>query len=516
MTEGENKRLVKKSKNSERMNIKVSTQDKDLLTPDKEINLNISAQKKKTTSKNILTKSKNITEEKIDKNDDIETRISKLIENNKLYQQEIDSIKNEINDNSEKELSEILDLNKQIALLEKEQINLFNENKSLLSNLKSMEEQVTNKFNDKFKVSKVIKRQKQNEIKVDLNKEIKIKEKQKINIEKTIKYNKKDIQILNKLLEENKEGKEQELNKDLSEINDKINLLQTEIEELNKIKLEHKLCQKKENLLKSKLNVLANEIEFESKKSNMIETIEPNKKSPTKIKNVNMTMVYGENVRKNILKNTKNKYNSKIKLVNYKSYNFLLKELNNNNRNKENIGSSYQKLQENNMKTTENVEIPDFSTYLKNGVGHRIDTKSPTKFLFSEQEKDILKKLLPSKYYNNCNEKYNKIENELNEIGEKYKNNDEVKKEIYLDNIKVQSINLRLKELGNIKTNLNAIFSKNKNKIADLKRKIKLLNDEIIRNDAIISNKNKDINIVKKNIEKIDMKYKSILLQTDD
>ena len=248
----------------------------------------------------------------------------------------------------------------------------------------------------------------------------------------------------------------------------------------------------------------------------MIETIEPNKKSPTKIKNVNMTMVYGENVRKNILKNTKNKYNSKIKLVNYKSYNFLLNELNNNNRNKENIGSSYQKLQENNMKTTENVEIPDFSTYLKNGVGHRIDTKSPTKFLFSEQEKDILKKLLPTEYYNNCNEKYNKIENELNEIGEKYKNNDEVKKEIYLDNIKVQSINLRLKELGNIKTNLNAIFSKNKNKIADLKRKIKLLNDEIIRNDAIISNKNKDINIVKKNIEKIDMKYKSILLQTDD
>ena len=223
-----------------------------------------------------------------------------------MLQKEIDLIKSDINLKNEKELSEILNLNKQLSLLEKQQINLFNENKTLLSKLKNMEEQVTNKFNDKFKISKVIKRQKQNEIKIDLNKEIKIKEQLKINIEKTIKYNKKDIKILNKLLEENKEGKEQDLSNNLKELTDKINLIQKDIEQLNKIKLEHKLCQKKENILKSKLNVLTNELEFESKKSNMIETIEPDKKSPTKIKNVNMTMEYGENIRKNILKNTKN------------------------------------------------------------------------------------------------------------------------------------------------------------------------------------------------------------------
>ena len=516
MAEGENKRFVKKAKNSDTMNIKVSTQDKDLLKPDKEINLNISAKKKKDSSKSIFNKNKTIKEEKSGKIDDIETRICKLIESNYLYKKEIDSIKSDIKIKSENELSEILLLNKQLSALEKEQINLYNENKSLLTNLKKMEEQVTNKFNDKFKISKVIKRQKQNEVKVDLNKEIKIKEKLKINIEKTIKYNKKDIKILNKLLEENKEGKEQELNNELKELNDKINLIQKEIGELNKIKLEHKLCQKKENILKTKLNVLANEIEFESKKSNLIETIGSEKKSPTKIKSVSMTMEYGENIRKNILKNTKNKYNSKIKLVNYKSYNYLLKELNNNNKNKEYTGSSYQKLQENNMKTMENGEIPDFSSYLKNGIEHRIDTKSPQKFLFSEQEKDILKKLLPDEYYNNCNEKYNKIENELNEIGEKYKENEQIKNEIFLDNIKYEGINLKLKESGNIKINLNAIFSKNNNKINDLKRKIKLLDDEIKRNDIIISNKNKEINLVKKNIEKKEDKYKSILLQTEE
>ena len=381
-----------------------------------------------------------------------------------------------------------------------------------------MEEQVTNKFkfNEKFKISKIIKRQKQNEIKIDLNKELKMKEKIKINIEKTIKYNKKDIKILNNLLEENIEGKEQELSNNLKELNDKIKLVEKDIEELNKIKLNHKLYQKKENILKSKLNVLTNEFEFESKKSNMIETIEPEIKSPTKIKNINMTMVYGENIRKNLLKNTKNKYNSKIKLVNYKSYNFLLKELNHNNKNTETNGASFQKFKENNMKTMENVEIPEFSTYLKYGVCHRIDTKSPKKFLFSDQEKDILKKLLPNEYYNNYNEKYNKVENEINEIEEKFKENDKIKNQIYIDNVKYEGITLKLKESENIKTNLNSIFCKNNNKIVDLKRKIKLLNDEIKKNDLIISNKNKDSNLIKKNIENIEMKYKSILLQTDE
>ena len=128
MAEGENKRLVKKTKNQETMNIKVSTQDKDILTQDKEINLKISG-KKKNISKNILNKNKAITRENISKIDNIETRIAKLIEINKNYQKEIGTIKSHINAKNEEELSEILNLNNQITLLEKEQINLFNEKK---------------------------------------------------------------------------------------------------------------------------------------------------------------------------------------------------------------------------------------------------------------------------------------------------------------------------------------------------------------------------------------------------
>jgi hypothetical protein len=51
MSEGKNRRMVKKSKNSDTMNIKVSTRDKDLLSKDNEINLNIDGQQQKKGKK---------------------------------------------------------------------------------------------------------------------------------------------------------------------------------------------------------------------------------------------------------------------------------------------------------------------------------------------------------------------------------------------------------------------------------------------------------------------------------
>ena len=72
MPQGQNRKIVKKSKNSDIMNIKVSTQDKDLLSEDNEINLKISGQKK-NTKKNTISKLKTIKEED---NNNIENRIT--------------------------------------------------------------------------------------------------------------------------------------------------------------------------------------------------------------------------------------------------------------------------------------------------------------------------------------------------------------------------------------------------------------------------------------------------------
>ena len=485
MTEGENKRMVKKTKNDNRMNIKVSTQDKTILLKDNNVNINIDGKTKEP----------------------IDVRISKLIEKNKQSQIEIDTKKAELKEKAEKEIAQILELNGKITTLEKEQVNKYNENRNLLSKLKGIEEEVTKKFSGKFKLTKVFDRQKKNANFRNFDIEIKSKEKQKEIVQKDIKYEKKQIEKLNKLLEKNKDVNEQKLNEELNEINEKIKIMKKEIEKLKRIKMVHKICKNNINILKSKINVLENDIEFESKKSNMIET---EKKEPTVIQNVNMTMVFGEKVRKKLLKTTKNKYSSKMKIVNYKSFNFLL---NDNKKEKESRNKSYKTLSEQNIQTSNNMNVSDYYSLLRNDINCKIDTKSPKNYLFTEQENYMLKKILPSDYYNNCNERYNKMEHQLTEIGDKFKEHDQIKKDIYLNNIKYDALNLKLKESSKIKANLSVDVSKNFKNISELKRKIKVYKDEIEKQSSILTKKTNDKNLLKK---RIDVLKKSKLLQTGE
>ena len=510
MSQGQNKRVVKKEKNKDTMNIKISTQDPAQLTRDNEIKLSISPQKKNQKKGNSSKSKSAIDKTGKEKENDIENRISKLIEQNYYFQKELDSIQSKIKSEAENGVSKISSLNEQLAKLEKEQIMSFNQNKNYLSKLKEKEEEVTKRFEDKFKISKVLSHQKKEAIKPDFDKQIEMKEIEKENIQKLIKYNQKEVKKLEKLLEENKEGSDQKLADELKEINEKINEVEKEIEKLKKVKLEHKNCEKDENILKGKLNVLSNEFEFESKKLNMIET---EKKEPTKIKNVNMTMEYGERVRKQLLQNTKIKYNSKMSFMNYKSYNFFLKELD-DNRKSINMGSSYK-----NLKTIGDSELPDFTTYLKKDISCRIDTKSPKNFLFSDQEKEVLKKLLPNEYYNNYNEKYSQAENKINELEEKFKNHEQIKREINLDNIKCDAVNLKIKELSTISANLKINLSKNTKKIADIKKRIQSLNDEIYKQKTLISKKKQNNNLLKKKIDLVKKekeKEMEKLMQTDE
>ena len=508
MTEGENKRTVKKKNNTNRMNIKVSTQDKTL-TKDNDINLKIDGEKGKNAKKNASANNKTLNEET--KEEKIDVRISKLIEKNKQSQKEIETIQSKIDIQSKEEIDKIVSLNKELSELDKNHFTISKDNKTLITKLKTMEEEVSKRFADKFKISKVIERKKKEGVKRDLNAEIKAKEIQKKTEKKIIKYNKKEIKKLNEILD--KEGKGQELNEELKQINEKINKTKTEIEELNKVKMDHNLCQKNKNLLKTKLNVLLNDFEFESKKSNMMEV---EKKEPTVIKNVNMTMMYGESVRKKLLNNTENKYNSKIKIVNYRSFNYLLKDMENmkdNKKLKDNPNLPSKSLNDLNQAAASTyMDSSAYYSLLKNDISCKIDTKSPKKYLFTEQENNILKKMLPTEYYNKYNEKYNSKENQLTEIEDKFKEHEQMKSDINLNNIKYDAINIKIKELSLIKSKLYVDYSKNIKKIAELKRSIKLYQDEVKKQNLILNAKNKNNEHILKKIEELKKEKK---LQTD-
>lgn len=501
MLEGQNKRKVKKTKNNPSMNIKVSTQDKDILSKDNEINLNIDGTKRAKGKKATLSSTV-----KNQKAENIETRISNLIGQNEKLTKELDQIKYKINKIEEKEISEIVSLNQEFSTKETEQVKLYKDNQALLLKLKKIDEEVANRYADKFKISKIISKQKKLANVTNLDTEIKSKEIQAVNMQKFININKKEIQKLKDLLEQNGENTEEKLSEELNGLNTKINEIQNEIKKLNHIKFQHKHCQKQKYILQSKLNIVSNDLEFESKKNNMIET---EKKEPTKIKNVNMTMEYGEKIRNKSLQNAKNKFSSKIKIFNYKSYNYFVNEFNENRKSRDNLTISYKNEDKsNNLKTSGNMENSAMSSYFRD-INHKIDVSTPKKYLFSEKEKEVLKKLIPNEYYNNINERYKNAENQLTEIEDMFKDNEAIRNQLYYDNVRNEAINLKLKEQIQIKTNLNIDYNKNYKKISELKKKIKELTDSVNTQESLINKKNKRNKAIKNKINELKQKEPS-------
>ena len=340
-------------------------------------------------------------------------------------------MKEELKSEEQKTVDEIDSLNKELEDLSKTKNNVCNKNKTLMNRLKKMEGEISEKFKDKFKISKVIEKQKYNIYNRDINTEIKSKENEKNNVQKDIKYNQREIDRLNKILEDNNETEGGKLEDQYIELKKDIEQIQKELNELNQIKFEHKSCSKNATMLKSKLNVLFNDIEFESKRKIMISSIPPKKEKTTLIQN-NKQNKYGTRIRKNMLENATNRYNAKnVIFINQRSYNFIKNEINENE--KERLNNSSDKI---------NKE--DLEEGKPKGNNKNKDTQNV--YLFTEAEKEIFKKIVPEDLFNNLNEKYNQKESEMKEIEETCKEPKEIKKKLYLDNLKYEEINLKQHE----------------------------------------------------------------------
>ena len=85
------------------------------------------------------------------------------------------------------------------------------------------------------------------------------------------------------------------------------------------------------------------------------------------------------------------------------------------------------------------------------------------------------------------NDKYNQKESEMKEIRETYKEPEELKKKIYLDNLKYEEINLKQKEMRMKKANLMSKHIKNNKKINEIKNVIKMKQKEIDKENKRIT-----------------------------
>ena len=508
----ENKRVVKKGNNNGiTVNIKVSTQDKDPI-------------ENKTLKKNHSATLKNV-DEIVE--DDID-----VFEKTKKLQQELDNLKIEMNNTSQREFKELEDLNNKITELHQSETSLVSKKNNLMTKLKGIEQQVSEKFSSKFKISKILSKKKELEKKKDINSQIKSKEKQEQTAQKNIKYYEKEIQKLEELIEENKEGKEQELNTKLNDLNNNINENQNRIKELNQMKKNHQYCDNAINNLNIKLNELKNEIEFQKKLLNMKEANEkkeadnvlqressPNEPVRITIKanvdpnsNYGKKVIFGEKVRDKSLKMANNKYSSKQMINKYKYYNFLTNETddksfidsNGNVIKRNSLENNIYQTSRSQAKTLANVEQYSFSEYMKKEIPARINITKPKNYLISEKENKYMSKLLPEEYVKKVNEKYGEIENQIKEMEDgKKKENKQMKSSLDADKMQIERLNLKNKEEEMKKIKYNDTLCKNKKKILDLKKQIKDLNENINKEKATIKKKDKNIEFLNRKIEEL-------------
>ena len=321
----------------------------------------------------------------------------------------------------------------------------------------------------------------------------------------------KEYAKLSDMVEKSKNGEDKILEEELSGISKKIEYMESEIQKLLSIRAEHESCEKKRLLLISQINVLSNEIEFESKKQNIpmgtLPTIGKEKKGNSESKkkkedpkNPTKSMEYSQKIRKDLFKDVE-KYNTRAQLAKYKIFNALKKEF--EEKSDENFTSR-------NVNGENKNQVPQRIGYSLSSIAYlkeiksKIDDSAPKKNLFSEKDKEILQKLIPENNLNSLNERYNNIETEINKMDEeKTKENKEIKNKIYDNKMKIDAINLKIRELNIKIISKNNIFSKNRKKIMDLNKKIRELNLSIEKENTNIQKGEKNNEALKKIIEKI-------------
>jgi hypothetical protein len=464
MSEGSNKRVVKKTKVN-KMNIKVSTEDND-----EHLGKDLNKDNTKSNSKGKYSVQNGIPE----------MTLTRLLEDNQNLEIELENIKEELKSEKNKTISDLESLNKELEVLNKTQNNVCTKNKSILNKLKEIQKDIDVKFTEKFKLSKVIENKRSNLYNKNINIEIKSKENEQNNVQKDIKINQKEIERIQKILDENKEKEGSKVEENYKVVKENMENLQKEINDLNQIKLEHKNCTKNINILKNKLNVLFIDMEFERKRLIMFSTAQPKKEKNASNENTKRSE-YGVKVRNNVLQNTKNKYDFKdVELVNKKSYDFLKNE----------------------MIETERKIRKDLE---EEKIGNNKGKDTMKVYLFTEAEKEVFQKIMPNELFNNLNDKFNEKEVEMKKIEETLQEQKDQKRKLYLDNLKYEEINLKQNELRMKKTNLMTKHIKNNKKITEMKNKIKILKKDIDREAKKLSGivvKNKSIQeIIKKYIE---------------
>lgn len=362
------------------------------------------------------------------------------------------------------------------------------ENKRLMNFLKDIQEDVNKRYSKAMdkKFYKLLKNNNNNERTIeDIKKDINMRDEQINNARKIAETTQAEYEKLEDLLEDVNNGLEEHVKFDLEDLTKKINKINNKIRELKLIKSQHKYCAKDIKNLKSKLSLLTNEIEFETKKNKMIMSY----------KTLNNNIEGDEEPEESEDFNYFDKENDLV--INKINYSLKVRDLmlkRGTPRHEKLSKSAFKYIQnEFDLMKQKSDRIRKRRT---NGERARLfDNISVTeRNLFTERESKILKKIIPEEFLDKYNERFEMKKIEKEEIEQKFEENDDIKFDNQQIKLRIEGLALQVKEKERIGTDLNIKFRKNKVKIDKIKHEILKIKKNIKNQQGIINilnNKNK-------------------------
>ena len=357
------------------------------------------------------------------------------------------------------------------------------ENKRLMSKLKDIQEDVNERYSKAMdkKFYKFVKNNNNNNERTieDIKYDIYIRDEQISNARKIAEASKAEYEKLEDLLEDVNNGLEEHIKFDIEDLAQNIDKVNNKIRGLKIIKSQHKYCPKEIKNLKSKLSLLNNEIEFETKKNKMIMSYNTlNNNSEGEQEASEESEDYNFFDKENDLVTNKVNYSLRVR-------NLILKR---GTPKQEKISKSAFKYIQNEFDLIKQ-RSDRFRKRRINGERVRLfDNISITeRNLFTERESEILKKIIPEEFLDKYNERFEKKKIEKDEIEQKFDENDDIKLDNKQIKLKIDAIALKVKEAEIIGTNLNIKFRKNKVKIDKLKNEIFKLQKNAKEQQGIIN-----------------------------
>ena len=428
-------------------------------------------------------------------------RIAELQEKNSQLEDQLKSLNSQYESEKVGIVQDVNKYNDAIKQKSEEVNEASKENNKLMARLKNIESNLNDKYS-KIMDKKMVKKKKniQRTVKI-VKKEVDVKEEQIKNMKKKIEAEKTQRMKAENLLNEVNDGLEENQKNYIKELDEKIKIAKKEVKKLCEVRVAHDHCIKEIQSLTSQLNLVHKEIEFETKKNDMImSTINNDIDTNTNNTNINEEKKDISSIKlDNELVKNKNDYGSKVRDLILKTKTPRRDKINKSAFNY--IKSEFDIIKKKAAPSTKRSLVGNL-----NEVTSVIDTSSVQTNLFTEKETEVLKKLIPQDYIDVYNEIFEMKKKEKDQIQKKFEENENLKLENQQSKYEVELLKMKLKEKERITSELEVKVRKNNIKVGKLKSEIaqyeRQLKEQITLLNKKISYNKKYISIIERGKEK--------------